>query len=464
MKFPRELFAVFCAALGWSVSAACPAEAASLTTIHAFTGGRDGYNPQTGVVAGPGGALYGATQSTVYELKQNSKGTWLETPILNSGVTALDGLAGSSTALYGIFGNFNSGMYVLELTPPPKGKTVWGLTLLHRFRAASAAGDDGSVPEGLTIAPNGTVFGTTSDGGSSFACGSDNGRPTGCGTLYALTKTNGKWSEKILHAFKGGTDGAMPFAAPALDASGNAFVSTYLGGGGVTDASRQPSEPAPEATSCEGSGQLGYSDALLWEYPSFPEISIWAGSCNPGGPAYPAGIPLPGVTSSAKQNVAGATPASSTNEVFFTTEGGGANTRGCPQLGNGGCGTIAVATEPSDKKTPWQLTSLHDFSGPDGALPLGYLTWDGASTIYGVAFWGGVFNDTCSVGCGTIYSIVRAATGWRWGGVIYKFAYLPRGVLPLPQLTYYKGKLLGTTQEGGIGAGAGQGTIFELTP
>jgi len=165
-----------------------------------------------------------------------------------------------------------------------------------------------------------------------------------------------------------------------------------------------------------------------------------------------------------RQNFAGATPPSSDKEAFFTTEGGGANTRACPQLGNDGCGTIALASEPADGKTPWRLTSLHDFSGPDGELPIGYLTWDGASTIYGVAFWGGVFNETCSLGCGTIYSIVRATTGWRWGGVIYKFGYMPSGVFPNPQLTYYKGKLLGTTQEGGIGAGPGQGTIFELTP
>jgi uncharacterized repeat protein (TIGR03803 family) len=68
--------------------------AATETVLHNFTGGTtDGAWPKAGVVFGPDGALYGATQyggayqdGTIYKLVPNSDGTWTETVLYSFSV------------------------------------------------------------------------------------------------------------------------------------------------------------------------------------------------------------------------------------------------------------------------------------------------------------------------------------------------------------------------------------------
>jgi uncharacterized repeat protein (TIGR03803 family) len=68
--------------------------------------------------------------------------------------------------------------------------------VVYRFRG----GSDGAYPNALTKV-NGTLFGTTQGGGDSPACAD------GCGTVYSL-KPNG--AEGLLYNFKGRSDGAYP--------------------------------------------------------------------------------------------------------------------------------------------------------------------------------------------------------------------------------------------------------------
>ncbi|MGB6520103.1 MAG: choice-of-anchor tandem repeat GloVer-containing protein [Candidatus Cybelea sp.] len=85
--------------------------------------------------------------------------------------------------------------------------TVYSITtsgahkLLYRFRG----GADGHNPHGL-VNVNGTLYGTTTFGGG-YECNDSSG--VGCGTVYSIS-TSG--TEKALYAFKGSSDGAFPRA------------------------------------------------------------------------------------------------------------------------------------------------------------------------------------------------------------------------------------------------------------
>lgn len=65
---------------------------------------------------------------------------------------------------------------------------------------------DGAYPDAALINVNGTLYGTTYFGGSGTDCGS-----TGCGTVFALNPRTG--AENVVWSFAGGADGAYPSAA-----------------------------------------------------------------------------------------------------------------------------------------------------------------------------------------------------------------------------------------------------------
>ena len=77
---------------------------------------------------------------------------------------------------------------------------------------------------GLIRDAAGNFYGTTSNGGD-LIC-SLNGFP-GCGVVYKLS-TNGELS--VLHTFSGKADGGVPLTDLTIDAAGNLFGSTELGG------------------------------------------------------------------------------------------------------------------------------------------------------------------------------------------------------------------------------------------
>jgi uncharacterized repeat protein (TIGR03803 family) len=208
------------------------------SVLYSFTGGKDGWNPEASLIFDSGGSLYGTTigggggsgNGTVFKLMPNPDGSWTES-VLHS-FQGKDGelpdagvIFDSGGSLYGATtggGAFGIGT-VFKLTPNPDGS--WTESVLHSFQG----GRDGSYPNfgSLLFDATGNLYGATTSGGK----GSCTDFLSGCGTIFELTpKPDGTWTEQILHRFSGGNDGSGPEATLIFDKSGNLYGTTTFGG------------------------------------------------------------------------------------------------------------------------------------------------------------------------------------------------------------------------------------------
>ena len=107
--------------------------------------------------------------------------------------------------------------------------TVFSITpsgvekVLHSFSGPP----DGAWPAAALINVNGTLYGTTAEGGTSGGCRL--GLPKrGCGTVYSISPSG---SENVLFRLVGPATGSYP-AASLIDVNGTLYGTTENGGGG----------------------------------------------------------------------------------------------------------------------------------------------------------------------------------------------------------------------------------------
>jgi uncharacterized repeat protein (TIGR03803 family) len=83
-------------------------------------------------------------------------------------------------------------------------------------------GADGADPYSTLIADKegNLLYGTTGRGGT--------GR---VGTVFKLSLSNGVWAEKVLHSFKGRSDGDQPYEGVSMNTNGYLYGTTAYGGG-----------------------------------------------------------------------------------------------------------------------------------------------------------------------------------------------------------------------------------------
>ncbi len=216
-------------------------QAQTFSVLHNFTGGEDGAYPVASVTVGPGGVLYGTASQggnggnggygTVFKLRQVNS-SWVFNLLYeftggNNGYRPTGGVViGPNGALYGTtqYGGGPDFGTVYELRPPAtfcrSVTCYWSETVLYTFKGPS----DGANPymENLVFDQAGDIYGTTLGGG-----GHNNQ-----GTVFELTSSGGGYTESILHSFGFGTDGADPFTGVVLDAAGNVYGTTPIGGTG----------------------------------------------------------------------------------------------------------------------------------------------------------------------------------------------------------------------------------------
>ncbi len=316
------------------------------TVLYSFTGGADGGQPYGGVTLDAQGNLYG-------------------TAVIGGtgGICAEDG-CGVAYKLS------NSG-------------GTWTQTVLHHF----TGGDDGSGPgTGLTIDPDGVVYGMTPTGGE-----------FGIGVLFRLTPgPGGTYVFDLLHTFTGGSDGGTASAGRLLrDGSGNLYGVATVGGDfqkGV----------AYKLTNTNGT----FAYDVIYHFQGLPD----------------AGFPYGGLTFDSSGN------------LYGTTYYDGANDLGC-----------VYRLEPQGGGT-WHETVIYSFvGGSDGASPISNVSFDLAGNLFGTTSEGGP-----GCGCGTIFRLAPAGGGTWIESLAHAFTGAPDGAFPYNGMVAGSGgRFYGATVHGG---------------
>jgi len=218
------------------------------TVLYSFTGGADGSYPEQNLIMDAAGNLYGTTAAdptgTVFELSPSNHG-WTEQVIYENGGLGFAGL--TLDGLGNIFGATDSTVFELS----PNGSGGWNSTVIHTFTGPPK---DGLSPEGsLVFDQAGNLYGATQIGGAKKF-----------GTVFKLTpvtqgKKKGTWTEKILYSFKGGKkDGSNPQAGVTVDGPGNVYGTTQEG------VNNNPNGMVFELVAPVGTGS--YKEKVLWNF------------------------------------------------------------------------------------------------------------------------------------------------------------------------------------------------------
>jgi uncharacterized repeat protein (TIGR03803 family) len=306
--------------------------------LHSFNG-RNGYNPVAGLI-NVNGTLYGTTElggcggcgrhGNVFAIGTSGKEQVLydfrgkET---GDGYYPAAGLLNVSGTLYGT--TFNGGEEFLGTVFAIRTSGI-GYRSLYSFKGRPG----GVQPLAGLININGTLYGTTSSGGS---CTSS------CGTVFKIS-TSGK--ERVVYSFKGGIDGLNP-AAGLLDVNGTLYGTTAFGGTGCHHKSGAPGCGIVFKVSTSG------TEVVLHRFKGGTD------GANP----YAGLIAV-------------------NDSLYGTTENGGS---GCS--GSGGCGTVFEVSASGKERVLYRFKG-----GSDGAFPeAGPINVSG--TLYGTTAGGGTDGD-----------------------------------------------------------------------
>ncbi len=369
-------------------------QAQTFSTIYNFTGGTDGGNPLSGLAITSAGKLFGTTSAggsfgagVVFKLSESG-----EEKVLYSFTGGADGANPNASLIFDDSGNLYGTTYgggangdgtVFELTQAGVE------TVLYSFQG----GADGANPMSkLSFDGAGNLYGTTFAGGA-----------YGAGTVFEVVKGG---TEKVLHSFGNGTDGANPTAGVTLTAKPAIFGTTSAG----------------------GADGYGIVFALTPAQSGWKETVLHTFAMQSDG-----ATPYAGLVFDSAGNLYGT-----------TTDGGGED-------GNGG-GTIF---ELSYSGGQWNFNVLDGLPGSGISGTYRNVLLDASDNIYATTHCDG------ADGAGTVYKLTRSGGTWTYT-LLYTFTGQSDGLYSYSNLVADKqGNLYGTTKYGGT---SGNGVVFKVTP
>jgi len=256
--------------------------------------------------------------------------------------------------------------------------------------------DGGNPYAGLIFDGHGNLYGTALYGGS-----------FGYGTVFELSPGPNGWTETVLHSFNlDGQDGIRPYSSLVMDASGNLYGTTEIGGAYNLGTAFQLS-----------SGPGGWTEKVLHNFNA------------DGTDGY---NPYDNLVLDARGNLYGT-------------------------ASNGGAGQEGIVFELSPKPDgTWLETIIYTFDYTHGGLPLGGLVWDRSGNLYGTTEYGGDYQH------GTVFELMHRPKG-KWQEIVLH-SFNPGegdGFLPQCGLAIDKAnRLYGTTLYGGNSFA--NGAVFEV--
>jgi uncharacterized repeat protein (TIGR03803 family) len=402
--------------------------------LHKFTGGKDGVRLRAPLIFDAAGNLYGTTAvggghhtgGTVFKMAPNADGSWTKTilyifsckrhkcPAEWPQAGLIFDAAGNlySTATWGGPNGVPGSGVVFKLTHNPDDS--WSESVLYSFCTVTNC-RDGANPSGdIIFDQSGNLYGTTY-----------NGAHKGYGVVFKLTPhSDGSWTEKVLHRFMGGTDGARPYAGLTFDQEGNLYGTTEAGGNSSCYAKFGCGVVFKLTPNSNGT----WTEDVLHRFTGKDGASPWAGLIFDQG-----------------------------GSLYGTTQTGG-NLSDC---NGGGCG-VAFKLSPNSDGT-WTEAVLHRFTGgKDGSTPYAGLTLDPAGNLYGTTRDGGILTDCSPIGCGVVFKLTPNANGTWAEKALHRFKGDKDGASPYANLIFdASGNLYGTTDGGNSGL---RGSVFEITP
>lgn len=267
--------------------------------------------------------------------------------------------------------------------------------------------------------------------------------------LIAIPPTQAQ-TFSVVHSFTGSTDGANPLNGLIIDAAGNLYGTTMAGSGGhgvAYEISTSGKKTLLHAfAGKDGSSPQGF---LILDAAGNLYGTTAAGGAHNVGTVFK----IAGMTETVLYSFAGKTDGA--NPMSGLAIDGAGNLYGTTSAGGSrGNGTV-FELSPSKVGGTWGEKVLHSFAtGPDGALPVGGVSFDASGNLYGTTSAGGAY------GFGTVFQLTSGAA-WT-ETTIHDFQNGDDGAVPYAGLIADKaGNFYGAATEGGNNGG---GTIFKLTP
>jgi hypothetical protein len=283
------------------------------------------------------------------------------------------------------------------------GTVFAGTKVIYSFKGTPSG--DGEFSAGTLLPVGDKLYGATIAGGRNGPeCLS--GAIDGCGTVYEVDAGG---NERVLHRFKGGSDGNYPLGGLV---SLNGILYGVTNFGGVANRCHQD----PYSAFPPGCGVIYALDS------SGREKVIYRFKGPPDG-AYPNGRLL----------------AVNGNLYGMTYFGGGYSGTDCFR----GCGTVFRVTSSGKESVIYSFKGGYDGANPSGSL----------ASLNGF-LWG-----TTSDGGSKFGTVFKMSTSGH-ETIVHRFEDVPDGAGPTGLLAVFGNTIYGTTRSGGTRAG---GTLFSAT-